>query len=68
MDATDGTASSSTASKFSLENILGDEPDSVEHPKADDNWDEEIPDKAPVEGYCIECEGANLTSVSRPAS
>ncbi|KAF9021536.1 hypothetical protein BDZ89DRAFT_1071382, partial [Hymenopellis radicata] len=70
MDGANGTASSSstatTNSKFSLENILSDEHESVEHPKAADGWEEEIPEKAPVEGYCIECEDqpAELLCVS----
>ncbi|XP_006456764.1 hypothetical protein AGABI2DRAFT_211866 [Agaricus bisporus var. bisporus H97] len=49
---------------FSLENILNDKHDTIEHPTAmgdvatgpAEGWDEEDVDKPPVEGYCIECE------------
>jgi hypothetical protein len=52
---------------FSLENILSDKHDTIEHPTATgdvaagpaEGWDEEDVDKPPVEGYCIECEGAS---------
>lgn len=52
---------------FSLENILNDKHDTIEHPTAmgdvatgpAEGWDEEDVDKPPVEGYCIECEGAS---------
>lgn len=51
---------------FSLENILSDNHDTIEHPTvtgdvastAAEGWDEEDTEKPPVEGYCIECEGA----------
>jgi hypothetical protein len=51
---------------FSLENILGENPDAIEHPTVTDDvtnapaggWDEEETERPPVEGYCIECEGA----------
>jgi hypothetical protein len=54
-------------SNFSLENILSDKHDVIEHPSATgdvatgpaEGWDEEDADKPPVEGYCIECEGAS---------
>lgn len=50
---------------FSLENILSDDHDSIEHPTviggvasaSTGGWDEEDIDQPPVEGYCIECEG-----------
>ncbi|KAM6496124.1 Protein of unknown function (DUF2009) domain containing protein [Amanita muscaria] len=45
---------------FSLENILGENPDDVQHPKLNGvsatGWDEESTEKAPAEGYCVECE------------
>ncbi|KAI6040452.1 hypothetical protein EDC04DRAFT_2996863 [Pisolithus marmoratus] len=53
--------------KFSLENILGDHHDAVEHPglkrqeldapsTAAEGWDEESVNKPTSEGYCVECE------------
>jgi len=55
---------------FSLENILSDNHDSIEHPTVPSDvmtvstggWDEEDIDRPPVEGYCIECEGVYSTS------
>ncbi|KAJ3572261.1 hypothetical protein NP233_g3203 [Leucocoprinus birnbaumii] len=49
---------------FSLENILGDNHDAIEHPTVTGDvastpaggWDEEDAERPPVEGYCIECE------------
>ncbi|KAF5363985.1 hypothetical protein D9756_000251 [Leucocoprinus leucothites] len=49
---------------FSLENILSDNHDSIEHPTVNGDgastpaggWDEEDIERPPVEGYCIECE------------
>lgn len=45
---------------FSLENILGENHDAVEHPGTNGvsaiGWDEEVPEKAVSEGFCIECE------------
>jgi hypothetical protein len=48
---------------FSLENILGENHEFIEHPGCNGEitgWDEEIPEKAAVEGYCVECEGQSL--------
>ncbi|KAI6135203.1 hypothetical protein EDD17DRAFT_46258 [Pisolithus thermaeus] len=53
--------------KFSLENILGDNHDAVQHPRlkrreldasstAAEGWDEESVDRPNTEGYCVECE------------
>lgn len=46
---------------FSLENILGKDHDAVEHPgihgMSATESDEEPPENAVVEGFCIECEG-----------
>lgn len=53
--------------KFSLENILGDNHGAVEHPRlkrqepdasstAAEGWDEESVDRPSTEGYCVECE------------
>ncbi|EPQ59895.1 hypothetical protein GLOTRDRAFT_24934, partial [Gloeophyllum trabeum ATCC 11539] len=45
---------------FSLQNILSANHENVEHPTAKDGpaegWDEETSGKAPVEGFCVECE------------
>jgi len=52
-----------TAKKFSLENVLGDHHDDIEHPtipasdSAATGWDEEQTEKPPLDGYCVECEG-----------
>jgi hypothetical protein len=52
---------------FSLENILGDNHESVEHHGAvttdapGEGWDEEVLEDAAVpEGFCVECEGICL--------
>lgn len=53
--------------KFSLENILGNNHDAVERPEskrqeldasstAAEGWDEETVDRPTTEGYCVECE------------
>lgn len=53
---------------FSLENILGDNHDTLEHPglkqqeldaatTAAEGWDEESANRPAVEGFCVECEG-----------
>ncbi|KAF8638576.1 hypothetical protein AX17_002118 [Amanita inopinata Kibby_2008] len=48
------------ARDFSLENILGENPDDIQHPKLNGasttGWDEETTEKPALEGYCIECE------------
>lgn len=54
---------------FSLENILGDNHDAIEHPTVTGDvastpaggWDEEDTERPLIEGYCIECEGVYLT-------
>lgn len=57
MDSTNESASSSatptptTNGAFSLENILGDEHETLEHPAPQGGWDEEMPEKAPIEGF-----------------
>ena len=50
---------------FSLENILGQDHESIEHPSATDEpqtaaegWDEEAAQEHAAQGFCIECEGA----------
>lgn len=51
---------------FSLANILSDTHDTIEHPTLTgdvastpaEGWDEEDTERLPVEGYCVECEGA----------
>jgi len=48
---------------FSLENILGENHDAVEHPGTNPNdvsdaaWNDETPENQATEGYCVECEG-----------
>ncbi|KAG6335288.1 hypothetical protein ID866_3792 [Astraeus odoratus] len=52
--------------KFSLENILGDDHDALEHPglkqqeldsgSTAKGWDEESVNRPTVDGYCVECE------------
>lgn len=46
---------------FSLENILGEDHDAVQHLAArvapTTRWDEEDIERPLIEGYCIECEG-----------
>lgn len=53
---------------FSLENILGDNHDTLEHPglkqkeldgptEAAEGWDEESANRPTAEGFCVECEG-----------
>lgn len=57
----------SEGAKFSLENILGDNHDAVEHPRLKrqeldasptvaEGWDEESVDGPNTAGYCVECE------------
>ena len=58
LDSTEANGSKS----FSLENILGKNHDTVEHPgtehtQAATGWDEEETEKPLAEGYCVECEG-----------
>ena len=44
---------------FSLENILGNDHDKLEHPDIrPEGWDEEDVDREVAHGYCVECEGA----------
>lgn len=60
---TNGTSIPPTNGAFSLENILGENHDIVEHPGADTatsnatGWDEEDIETPLAEGYCVECEG-----------
>lgn len=47
---------------FSLENILGENPEDVQHPNGTTQgeatgWDEESTERPLAEGFCIECEG-----------
>ncbi len=69
-NATSGTNAMATTTAtngvFSLENILGADHESLEHPGINGSpsgWDEETPEKPPAEGYCIECEGKKACSV-----
>lgn len=62
--ATDNDASGAA---FSLENILGDKHDTLEHPglkqqeldaqTTAEGWDEESANRPIAEGFCVECEG-----------
>lgn len=54
---------------FSLENILGDDHDKLEHPHIQpEGWDEEVAGREVARGYCVECEGAwcPLPPISSP--
>ena len=62
LDATPEANGSKSDGTFSLENILGENHDTVEHPgtehtQAATGWDEEETEKPLAEGYCVECEG-----------
>ena len=51
--------SHSNAPQYSLENILGDDHDKLEHPDVrPEGWDEEGAEREAENGYCVECEGA----------
>jgi hypothetical protein len=53
------TESHSNGPQYSLENILGDEHDKLEHPDVrPEGWDEEGAEREAPHGYCVECEGA----------
>ncbi|KAF9534128.1 hypothetical protein CPB83DRAFT_843724 [Crepidotus variabilis] len=61
--ATDSEVPDATvAGAFSLENILGDNHEALEHPGTNDaerdakGWDEEEVETPLAEGYCVECE------------
>jgi hypothetical protein len=61
--------SHSNGPTFSLENILGNDHDKLEHPDIrPEGWDEEDPEREAAHGYCVECEGACYRSppVSSP--
>ena len=54
-----GTESHSNGPLYSLENILGDDHEKVEHPDVrPEGWDEEEAEREVAHGYCVECEGA----------
>jgi hypothetical protein len=60
----DATREAKSNGTFSLENILGENHDAVEHPgtentQAATGWDEEETEKPLAEGYCVECEGVS---------
>ncbi len=51
--------SHSNGPTFSLENILGNDHDKLEHPDIrPEGWDEEDVERDVAHGYCVECEGA----------
>jgi hypothetical protein len=54
-----GDESHSNGPTFSLENILGNDHDKLEHPDIrPEGWDEEDVERDVAHGYCVECEGA----------
>ena len=61
---TQDAAAGSSKHAFSLENILGADHESVEHPTATkealtgaNGWDEETGQQHVAQGFCVECEG-----------
>lgn len=61
-------------SSFTLENILGENHEGLEHPglkqretanssTVAEGWDEESADATTAEGYCVECEGGSSCMV-----
>ena len=55
--------SHSNGPTFSLENILGNDHDKLEHPDIrPEGWDEEDVEREVAHGYCVECEGASYNS------
>jgi hypothetical protein len=53
------TESHSNGPLYSLENILGDDHEKLEHPDVrPEGWDEEGAEREAEHGYCVECEGA----------
>ena len=64
-----GSESHSNGPAFSLENILGNDHDKLEHPDIrPEGWDEEDAEQEAAHGYCVECEGAwyHSSPVSSP--
>lgn len=64
----DANLPTDSGAAFSLENILGDNHDTLEHPglkqqeldaptTAAEGWDEESVNRPAAEGFCVECEG-----------
>lgn len=55
------TITNNISGAFSLENILGENHDHLEHPGLNGapprGWDEADVENPLVDGYCIECEG-----------
>ncbi|KAF8076739.1 hypothetical protein FPV67DRAFT_1472507, partial [Lyophyllum atratum] len=56
----DATKTANPITAFSLETILSNNHEAVEHPGsngvAPTGWDEEVPENVAVEGFCVECE------------
>ena len=53
-----GSESHGNGPAFSLENILGNDHDKLEHPDIrPEGWDEEDAEREAAHGYCVECEG-----------
>lgn len=59
-----GTPEPTTPSAFSLDTILNDNSETLEHPdfkdKPDGGWDEESTERTASEGFRIECEGESF--------
>lgn len=66
ISSTEDTTATINIPAFSLENILGENHDAVEHPGIKGapatGWDEESPEVAAVEGFCVECEGERMVA------
>jgi hypothetical protein len=68
-----GTDPAKPTTAFSLENILGDEHESIEHTTingelpAPTGWDEETTESSATEGFCIECEGMSSLEIEYDA-
>lgn len=72
----DANLSTESGASFSLENILGDNHDTLEHPglkqqeldastTAAEGWDEESANRPTAEGFCVECEGEWVRRVDK---
>lgn len=72
MSTPEPRAETQTNGNFSLDNILSENHESLEHPKYREEdkplggWDEEVVEKPLVEGYCVECEGNMVYSMTDP--
>lgn len=68
----DTTKTAERIATFSLETILSDKHETIEHPGPAANgvsptgWDEEMPEIPVAEGFCVECEGEFCVIFSKP--